>query len=142
MLTDGKPVFTLPGNALRYVRNTTAVTWLPLWKSGKAMEDGLGQPKAPGWALGISLSVGEVLTLPAPVSGNLRLHANMRKHDRARLIVMRDGKELGSRDITDSSSIHYLAIPKGAALTFRIESSEATATAILSDLVVIGKGAP
>ena len=142
LLKNGQTIFTLPVHALRYARNPASVFWLPLWKSGKALEDGLGQPKAPGWALGVSLAVGEVLTFPAPFLGNLRLQAVMTKHEQAKLIVLRDGKELGSRDIKSTSSFHYLAIPKGENLTLRIESSEPSATAILSDLAMIGKGSP
>ena len=142
LLKNGQTIFTLPLDALRYARNPASVFWLPLWKSGKALEDGLGQPKAPGWALGVSLAVGEVLTFPAPFLGNLRLQAVMTKHEQAKLIVLRDGKELGSRDIKSTSSFHYLAIPKGENLTLRIESSEPSATAILSDLAMIGKGGP
>ena len=142
LLKNGQTIFTLPLDALRYARNPASVFWLPLWKSGKALEDGLGHPKAPGWALGVSLAVGEVLTFPAPFLGNLRLQAVMTKHEQAKLIVLRDGKELGSRDIKSTSSFHYLAIPKGENLTLRIESSEPSATAILSDLAMIGKGGP
>lgn len=142
LLKRGKAAFTLPVNALRYVRNTVSVNWLPLWKSGKALQDGLGQPTAPDWASGVGLIVGEALSLPASGAGNLRLHATMKQHDEARLIVLRDGKELGALGVTKAPSIYFLSLPRGTILTFRIESSEPSAAALLSDLVVIGKGAP
>lgn len=139
--TTGKQNFTLPLNAIRYVRNPGAANWLPLWKSGKALQDGLGYKEVPDWAHGVYLTVGEALALPASATGELRIHAIMTHHDNARLIISRDGQELDSRDISNTPSILTLSIPEGSELTFRIESSKPYATAILSDLVIIRKDA-
>ena len=131
--------FTVPLNAIRYVRNREGVDWLPLWKSGKALVDGLGQSELSDTALGVYLSLGEALTLPASVVGELRLNGFMTHNYPGRLIISQSGKELDSRSLSGDLSTLTLPIREVGVLTFRIESSQPYATAILSDLAIFGK---
>ena len=138
--TSGQLAISLPLKAIRYARNPNAANWVPLWKAGKSLQDGLGQSEIPKWARGILITVGEAITLPASASGELQLQANLAHHDQGRIIVTRDGNELSSLEISNSPKTVTLPIPKGSHLTFRIESNETNASAVLSDIVIIGKG--
>ncbi len=137
----GQPSLSLKKSQVRYIRNLTSGHWLPLWKTGKAIQDGMDYSTPSAWAKGLQLSVGEVVSLPARLSGQLTLVAQVTNQTEARLIVVRGGKELKSLPLTRDLSEISIDLPAGETVTFSIESDDQSTQAVIADLFISGKGA-
>jgi hypothetical protein len=132
-------VFSVPSNAIRFVRSHALGEWLPLWKSGKAIQDGLGQAKEL-CSCSLLLSVGESVRVPARSDGALHLHAKRSSGSSAKLVVSRNGKELTSIELKANWIKKVFPIGEGTEISFRIESPELGATAMIGDLVILKNG--
>ena len=135
--TSDLPVFSVPKNAIRYVRTHAFGEWLPIWTSGKATQDWLGKKEKEYCCCALLLSTGESVRMPAPSDGVLYLHAKRFSGSSAKLVVSRNGKDVIGIELKGNWIKKVFSIGEGSKISFRMESPEAGASAMIGDLVIL-----
>ena len=136
--TSDLPPFTVPSNAVHYLRNNQIGEWLPLWESGKNINDGIGEKVKHQSSKTLQISAGENVSLPAISKGNVILNAKLSNGLSAKLVISRNGKDLIAIELKKDWQKRYFSIGEGKDISFRIESADPDASAMLGDLVILG----
>ena len=132
--------FTVPSNAVHYLRNNQIGEWLPLWESGKNINDGIGEKVKHQSSKILQISAGENVSLPAISKGNVILNAKLSNGLSAKLVISRNGKDLIGIELKKDWQKKYFSIGEGKDISFRVESADPDASAMLGDLVILGGG--